>query len=336
VIWAENIIPAGHQYYHLDALKTDLNLYTKWEQKISEHFQTFADLQLRNVKYDIDGFKYNPTLIVSNKYNFINPKVGITYRNENFRSYFSYAVAHKEPNRDDFEAGLTQQPKHETLHDFELGLETSHNNTTFAATLFYMKYKDQLVLTGKINDVGAYTRTNIPDSYRLGVELQGSVKPLAKFRWDGNLSLSQNKVLRHTEYIDDYDNGGQQAFYYSKSDIAFSPNIIAGSAFTYSPKKELEISLLSKYTGKQFLDNTETTSRKLDAYFLNDLRLMWTIKRKLPKEIAIFGQLNNMFDVKYEPAGYTFSYYYLGSLTTENYYYPMAGINFMVGLNAKF
>ena len=336
LIWAARPIPTGFPYYELDALKTDLNFYGKWEQKVSERFSTFADLQFRKVKYDLNGFRNNPDLIISNKYKFVNPKAGIAYRNQDFRAYFSYALGRKEPNRDDFEAGLNQQPKPESLHDFELGVEKRINKASLAATLFYMKYKDQLVLTGKINDVGAYTRTNIPDSYRFGVELQASIQPLSKLKWDGNLSLSENKVLRFTDYVDDYDFGDQQSTYYEKTDIAFSPGVIASSTFTFLPKKNIEASLLSKYTGSQFLDNTGSNNKKLDAYFLNDVRLMWTTKAKFFKEISVIGQVNNIFDVKYEPAGYTFSYYYLLNLTTENYYYPMAGVNFMVGLNLKF
>ena len=336
VIWTQRPVALlGSEYYKLDALKTDLNIYGKWEQKITDRLSTFADLQFRKVKYDLNGFRNNPTLFISNNYEFINPKAGLSYRNENFRAYFSYALGRKEPNRDDFEAGLNQQPTPETLHDFELGFEKKTNKTTLAATLFYMKYKDQLVLTGKINDVGAYTRTNIPDSYRFGVELQASVQPFSKLRWDGNLSLSENKVLKFTDYVDDYDFGDQQSTYYAKSDIAFSPAVIASSTFTFLPTKNIEASLVSKYTGSQFLDNTGSNTKKLNAYFLNDLRLMWTMKAKFLKEINFFGQVNNIFDVKYEPAGYTFSYYYLLKLTTENYYYPMAGINFMVGLNLK-
>jgi iron complex outermembrane receptor protein len=198
-----------------------------------------------------------------------------------------------------------------------------------------MRYKDQLVLTGKINDVGAYTRTNIPASYRFGVELQAATQLLPKLKWDANLSLSENKVLKFTDYVDDYDFGGQQSTYYFKSDIAFSPGVIASSTITLLPGKNIEAALVSKYTGLQFLDNTWSSNKKLNAYFLNDIRLMWTTKAKFFREINLIGQINNIFDVKYEPAGYTFSYYYLLKLTTENYYYPMAGVNFMVGLNLK-
>jgi iron complex outermembrane receptor protein len=199
-----------------------------------------------------------------------------------------------------------------------------------------MHYHDQLVLTGKINDVGAYTRTNIPKSYRLGVEAQFSYQPVSQFRWDANIALSENKILDFTEYLDDYDNGGQKINNYNKTDISFSPAAIVGSTISYLPAQRLQFSLLTKYVSKQYLDNTSNNARKLDAYFLNDFRISYSIVNKLFKEITLIGQLNNLFDVKYEPNGYTFSYVYGGQFTTENYYYPMAGTSFVVGLNLKF
>jgi len=199
-----------------------------------------------------------------------------------------------------------------------------------------MHYKDQLVLTGKINDVGAYTRTNIPKSDRIGVEITAGVGITSWVNATGNFSLSKNKVIDFVEYIDDYDNGGQQINQYSKTDIAFSPNMVGGAIINFIPIKKTEFSLISKYVGKQYLDNTQNETRKLNAYYTQDARFIYTISKKFLKELNIILQANNVFDKKYEPNGYTFSYYYGGSLTTENYYFPMAGRNFMVGVNMRF
>ncbi len=337
LIWAENGgIPNNHRWYDLDALKTDFNIYGKIQQQLTGNLELFGDLQYRKVNYQLNGFRNNPSLVVENEYDFLNPKIGLNYRNQNWRYYISYAVASKEPNRDDFETGLGQQPNKETLHDFEAGIERKTGNISWSANAFLMKYRDQLVLTGQINDVGAYTRTNIPRSYRTGIEFQSVYKPAAKFRWETNLSLSKNKVIDFTEYLDDYDNGGQKVNSYSQSDISFSPEIVGGSILYFLPRTNLEISIASKYVGKQFLDNTGNKDRLLDDYFTNDLRVQWNIKCKFFKEIILNVHINNVFNVKYEPNGYSFSYLYGGKLITENFFYPMAGTNFMMGLNLKF
>ena len=336
VIWSEVGFPKDHEWYRLDALKKDFNIYGKWQQKLNDNWESFVDIQYRKVLYELNGFRSNPDLKVSNDYDFLNPKVGLSYRKNNWRSYISFATANKEPNRDDFEAGLEQQPKYETLHDVELGFEQRLGNVDWSIVGYYMYYNNQLVLTGKINDVGAYTRTNIPKSYRLGTELQFSYRPSSQWRWDMNLALSENKILDFTEYIDDYDNGDQKLNTYKKTDISFSPSVIAGSTISFVPIQKMQIALISKYVGAQYLDNTSNKSRRLDAYFLNDLRFTYSLPQKLFKEITVIGQANNLFDVLYEPNGYTFSYIYGGQFTTENFYYPMAGTNFVVGLNLRF
>jgi len=199
-----------------------------------------------------------------------------------------------------------------------------------------MHYEDQLVLTGKINDVGAYTRTNIPKSYRAGLELVAAAKINSWLNVAGNFSVSKNKVKDFTEYIDDYDNGGQQINQYTSTDIAFSPNMVGGATINFIPLKNAELSLICKYVGNQYLDNTQNESRKLNAYYTQDARFIYTISKGCLKELNIIFQANNLFEKLYEPNGYTFSYYYGGSLTTENYYFPMARRNFMVGVNLKF
>ena len=251
-------------------------------------------------------------------------------------AYASYSVANKEPNRDDYEAGLLQQPKPEHLHDIEAGIANKHSKRNWSANFYYMRYRDQLVLTGKINDVGAYTRTNIPESYRLGIELEGGLILNPWLRANGNITLSKNRILNFTEYIDDYDNGGQKTINYDEVDIAFSPSVTAAATITLQPMKALTIDLLSKYVGKQYLDNTGNDSRSLDAFFTEDLRAVYSFSKKWLKNADIIFQMNNLFNEMYEPNGYTFSYFYNGQMNTENYYFPMAGRNWMAGINLKF
>lgn len=335
VTWAEKGLTKIGNWYDLDALKTDFNIYLKQQSSIHANWSLFYDLQYRHVNYETEGFRNNPTLAVKSKFNFFNPKAGISYKKNSWKGYLSYSIANKEPNRDDFEAGVSLRPKPERLHDFEMGIEHSKNKYNWSATLYHMNYKDQLVLTGKVNDVGAYTRTNIPNSYRLGVELQGGIKFNSWIHANASLALSKNKVLDFTEYVDDYDNGGQKTNFFNNTNIAFSPSVVYSASINILPVKNLEMSLLNKFVSKQYLDNTSSDTRALDAFFTQDLRAIFTLKKKWLKELNIIAQLNNVLGEKYEPNGYTYSYFAGGATTTENFYFPMAGRNFMIGLNVK-
>jgi len=334
-VWASNGLTGLKNWYDLDALKTDFNIYLKEQTQFATNWNYFYDLQYRHVKYSIDGFRDNPALRVKNQYNFLNPKAGISYNKNGWKGYLSYGLANKEPNRDDFEAAGNQQPKPERLHDVELGIERTKNNYNWSATFYYMRYKDQLVLTGKINDVGAYTRTNIPNSYRAGIELQGGMKFNSWVNATANLALGRNKVLNFTEYIDDYDNGGQKINDYKITGIAYSPAIVGGATINFLPVEDVEISLPGKYVSKQYLDNTQNNDRVLHSFYVQDARIIYTIKKKWLKELNIIAQVNNIFNRKYEPNGYTYNYIYGGELVVNNYYFPMAGRNFMVGVNLR-
>ncbi|MEO6549207.1 MAG: TonB-dependent receptor plug domain-containing protein, partial [Ferruginibacter sp.] len=294
----EPAVPANYRWYNLTANKQDISLYAKWSQQLNARWQRFVDVQYRNVRYNIDGFRDNPKLIIHNNYSFLNPKLGITYNVGSWQAYMSYALAAKEPNRDDFEAGNTLQPRPEKLSDFELGAEKKSASYSLGANLYFMKYKDQLVLIGNINDVGAYTRTNIPNSYRAGIELQGKTAITKWLNWSANITLSENKIKGYTDLVDDFDNGGTKAFLYKKTNISFSPSVVAASTISIAPVKDAEISLLSKYVGRQYLDNTSQKSRSLDAYFVQDIRLAYTIHCKLLKEVSLVAQLNNVLNRK--------------------------------------
>lgn len=324
-------VPSKYRYYDNQATKSDYSAYAKWTEKLNDHWQTFLDLQLRSVNYTINGFKYNPDIVVDEHYTFFNPKAGITYSYKNIQAYLSYGRAAKEPNRDDFESGSTGQARPEKLNDFEAGFELKKRRSSIGINLYYMQYKDQLVLTGKINDVGAYTRTNIANSYRTGIEITGGVQVNKWLSATANLTLSENKVKDFTEYIDDYDNGGQKINTYKKADIAFSPSVISGYSIDILPFKNAELNIMGKYVGTQYLDNTSQKSRSLNDFYVQDVRIAYTWK----KSTLLFLQVNNLFSKKYEPNGYTFSYIYGGEQTTENYYFPMAPVYWTAGINIK-
>ncbi len=336
VIWAQQqaAVPLNYRWYNLPALKRDFSLYAKWSEQWHPNWQSFLDLQYRDVRYQIDGFRNNPGLKVRNTYGFLNPKAGITYTRSNWMAYASYALGSKEPNRDDFEV-KGQQPKPEFLHDFELGVERRFRKTSWSVNGYYMRYRDQLVLVGNINDVGAYTRINVPSSYRLGLELQGRAELHRAVQLSGNLTLSRNRILNYTERIYDYDNGGTKDNFYRNSPIAFSPAVTGAVILELVPFKQASVSISGKYISRQYLDNTGQKSRSLNPYYVQDLRLSYQVKNKLFRSTDFILQLNNVFSKKYEANGYTFSYLYGGSLVTENYYFPMAPFNWMLGVNIR-
>ncbi len=346
--WAQYGVPDNYRWYDLDADKDDLNFYAKLQQGIGEKVTVFGDLQYRTVSYNINGFRQNPTLKPSVQYNFFNPKAGITYLLHNTyaerqKVYASIAVANKEPNRSDFEASPFNQPKPERLYDAEGGYEINRRKWSASANLYYMLYHDQLILTGQINDVGAYARTNVPESYRAGIELQAAYTAAWWAKLHGNATFSQNKISNFTEYIDNYDdpNGTQLVVNHGTTDIAFSPNTIASAGVTLSPFRymshgqNLQFDVMGKYVGQQYLDNTSNNDRSISAYTLCDIRIRYSIHVKPFKELSANLALNNVFNTMYESNGYTFSYQYGGALTTENYYYPQAGFNWLLGVTMK-
>ena len=338
IIWTANGgADNGNEYYRLTANKKDANVYLKWLHQFNNSFSFFGDAQYRRVMYKMNGFEDNPKLQINRNLNFFNPKAGLSYAKNNLNAYVSYAMAGKEPNRDDFEAGKNAQPNKETLYDWEAGISQLNEKFNWSATLYYMQYKNQLVLTGKINDVGAYTRVNVPNSYRAGVELQAGYKLSEWLNLSAGATFSRNKIKTFTEYIDEYDADfnftGQQEIQHRKTDISFSPGIIANGSVNMLPAKNFEISLLSKYVSHQYLDNTQNKAKSLRDYFTEDARLIYTFKKVVFKEWSLTGQLNNIFSRKYEPNGYTFSYNYDSYPVTENYYFPMAGINGVIALH---
>ncbi|MBL7704176.1 MAG: TonB-dependent receptor [Taibaiella sp.] len=344
VNWASNGgVPQGYEWYRLPAHKTDANVYLKAEQELAENLYATADLQLRAVNYQINGFRKNPDVIQDNNFLFFNPKVGISYLRGHQKIYASFAMANKEPNRNDFEAGINDKPKAERLSDFELGYGYLKNGTELSANLYYMHYKDQLILTGKINDVGAYTRANVPVSYRAGVELLARHHFNEWFSVNANATFSQNKIQSFTEYIDDYDNGGQVEVAHENTDIALSPSVIATAGLSFKPftirnARPFTFSLNGKYVSRQFLDNTTNAwsldnnkGKSINPFALANFSAMYEAGFGALKDIKVIASVNNLLDKQYESKGYTFSYY-AGGLQTFNYYFPQAGRNYNLTL----
>ena len=329
---SQTFAPANFRYYDNDALKREMNSYVKWERKLTKKVKSFIDLQYRFVNHQMNGFTRNTDLEIERTFNFFNPKMGLSYQAKNVFYYTSVAVANKEPNRDDFEASATEQPRREQLVDWEAGFEFKKPKYAINANVYYMDYKDQLVLTGKINDVGAYTRVNVPKSYRTGLELQVKYAFNKYFNTSYNFNISQNKIEEFTEYIDDYDQFTQVAIPHKNTNIALSPSLVTNRTFNWKPNDKLSFFWTTKYTSRQFLDNTQNENRQLDAFFINDLNAHWTILNKSKFTMLLQLYANNVLDVKYAPNGYTFSYIYDRNLITSNNFYPMAGRNYWVSL----
>lgn len=345
IIWANYGVPNQYQWYKLDAQKNDFNFYSKAEIKLAKKLTGYADAQIRTIGYFMNGFRKNPALKPAVTYTFFNPKAGLNFvlqRNvlQSQRLYASVAVANKEPNRDDFEADSNQLPKPEHLLDAEAGYAFQNDAWKISLNAYYMRYKDQLILTGKVNDVGAYTRVNVPNSYRAGLEAEAAWKPLPWLVLNANASVSQNKIDRFTEYLDNYDDGSQMSIEHKHTDIAFSPNLVSAGGATFFPFpqgkwKAFSAALLGKYVGRQYLDNTSNTARSLDPYALCDIRLAYTFTTKSFKEMGLTLLLNNVFNEQYESNGYSYSYFYGGATTTQNFYFPQAGFNCQLGLSLK-
>ena len=349
VTWARvNLTPVGAggslmpRYYDDTATKTDLNLYAKAFYQLWPRLNAFADVQVRSVNYAFVGINSQLQHVQQvARLTFFNPKAGLTYTlNDRATAYASVGVGNKEPNRDDYtQSAPGNRPLPETLVDWEVGLKLRTERVALAVGGYFMDYHNQLVLNGAINDVGNFNRVNVPRSYRLGLELDGSMLITSKLRWNANVTLSRNKIRNYTQFLDKgfYDpSQGQETRTYASTDIAFSPNVVTGSQLLFTATKTLELGLMSKYVGQQFLDNTGSPDRQLNAYFVNDLRLTYTLKPRFVSELVFTVLMNNLFGTLYESNGYTYAYLADGRVASDNYYFPQAGRHLLAGVRAKF
>lgn len=346
VIWARNAGDSDirHQYYFSDATKNDFNVFTKLNYGVSDKLNLFADLQLRTIDYVTAGDDNDGQLIdVDENYAFFNPKVGATYQfSPTTQAYVSFAVGNREPVRSDFTDNPTDNiPEAESLNNLELGFRKVESDFTYSVNYFYMGYENQLIVTGELNDVGANIRTNVPDSYRTGIELQAGVALADPLLLNVNATFSQNRIKNFTEVLYDYgaafDEFNIVENNFTDTDIAFSPSVVSGAQLIYTPVKNFNVALLSKYVSKQYLDNTSNEDRVIDAYFVSDLRFDYSFTTDVIKEVRLGLLVNNLFGQEYVSNGYTFGYSGGPDFNVrENYFYPQALTNFMASLSLRF
>lgn len=334
IIWARfsNNRDYEDRYYNDNSTKTDLNVFAKANYNFSDQWSVYGDMQYRTIGYKANG---EETGLVDDTFNFFNPKAGITFDlNANNNFYLSYARANREPNRNDYENG---SPKPEKLNDYELGWRYISPDVQLNTNIYYMRYKDQLVLTGELNDVGGALRANVGDSYRVGLEIDANISLGEYFKIRPNLALSDNK---NKNFVFQRDGELEEL---GDTHISFSPSIIAGNIFTYMPQENIQLNLLTKFVGKQYMGNIDAKSSVLDPYSQTDFNVQYQINTNgFMKSIVLSGLVNNIFDNLYESNGYFYTYdddYSVpGAVTTIEGagYYPQAGINFLLGASFNF
>ena len=362
VIWAQYASNSNirHRYYDNDATKNDINVYGKLNYDLNSNFSAYVDLQQRFVSYDFTGLDQDGSeLDQTSEMSFFNPKVGFNYSLNEKTSLYAFAgLGNKEPSRDDFtESTPNNRPSHESLLDIELGYRYFSETVSFSANFYNMQYNNQLILTGELNDVGSAVRVNIPDSYRRGLELTGSFQLMDKLLWRVNATFSENKIAEFNEFIDNWDTGVKDSVTHTNTNIAFSPSITGGSQLIFTPfnsveNGKLDLALVTKYVGDQFIDNTSSEYAKLDAYLVNDFRVSYTVKTKLFKEIVISSWVRNLFNQNYISNAWVYRFNTTGDPTAYDPYansegsgtdsynqigaFNQAGINFFIGLKLKF
>ena len=345
------------RYYDNDATKTDFSAFLKANYRFTDRWSAFGDLQYRRIDYDFVGFNRQSVPVDQGiDLNFFNPKAGVFFTPSNQQSlYASFAVAQREPNRNDYtESSPDSRPRPEQLYNTELGYRLNGDNWQAEAVGYSMVYRDQLVLTGAINDVGEFTRTNLERSYRLGLELLGGYAFSDAVQVGGNLTLSRNRVGEFTEFIDNWITGEQETRLIEDAPIAFSPAVISGGSVTVKPfaKRHFAAELFGKYVSRQYLDNTGTELASLDPYFFGDLRLSYT--RPFGKRdylVSLDLLVRNLFDAQLVSNGWVYRYRSPGYdgrpddpytlLEEGDQYqltgrYPQAGRNYLAGLRVRF
>ena len=339
--WAEYGIPLNYRWYENTGDKEYYNIYVSANYELNPYLNFFAEMQYRHIDYAINGIHDDLNDVTQQHiFNFWNPKGGLFYTiNENNNTYFSVAYSNREPNRDIYtDADEIQRERitHEKLIDYELGYSYRNRKTNLNANLFYMDYRDQLVLTGEINNVGNAIMTNVDKSYRFGLEGNAAFLFNRYLAFDFNFALSQNKILNFVDFVDEYDADwnylGQKETNLGTTDISFSPNVITGLNLKVTPIKHLDIVFQEKYVGRQYIDNTSTLSRSLDPYFTSNININYEWKQSLFKTLNFNLSINNIFNNKYCSNAWVYKALVGGAEYIEDGYFPQAGINFMFGV----
>ena len=343
-----------YQYYDSDAKKLDASAFIKALFHINDSWDVFGDMQYRHVGYKTDGYNdkfYEDEntgeikkhyLDIDKKYDFFNPKAGVSFHQDGHRAFFSAALSHREPERNNFtDNGSYPAPKAESLLDFELGYSYSAQNWRAGATLYYMDYADQFVQTGAQSDIGEALTTNIKDSYRMGVELTAGVDLTPWLSIEGNAALSQNKIKDFDEVVEDWDNGSQN-IHYDNSKLAFSPSTIL-NGFVNFHLKGWTATWHTGYVSRMYLDNTENKDRSLPGYSVSNFNLNYSLPmKKILKEIVFGANINNIFNQHFAQSGWVYSAIYSsGGHPNDNRYYqigyvPSAGITAMGSITLRF
>lgn len=352
VKWVRNYvgpIDPLQKYYDNHGRKFDSNVYLRANYDIDRHFSVFADLQYRHIHYTITGMSDNwdwntsslAMLDVERRWDFFNPKVGVNYTSGVHRGFASWAVAQKEPTRDNFTDGTPESyPKAERLDDFEVGYSFNHKLFSVGVNLYYMLYKDQLVVTGQLSDTGNPLSVNVPDSYRMGIELQGALRPCEWFDWQFNITLSRNRIKNFVEYIYEDEWTNPISFDLGDTPIAFSPDIIFNNAFNFK-YRDFDASLNSRYVGKQYMNNARSEAALLDAYFVSDLHFGYSFRNLIGiKELRLGFSIYNLFNEKYFNNGYAGAGYTVVDGKKEIYRYAgyaaQAPTHVMATMSLKF
>jgi iron complex outermembrane receptor protein len=347
IIWTKNAgsMVEDYRWYFNESRKGELSLYGKISYQLSERTSLFGDLQYRYIDYEMEGFDDDlKDITQKHNFGFFNPKAGLFFSiKPDQDAWLSFSVANREPTRADFKEASGDDnatPKPETLYDTELGYTIRKSKSSFGANLYAMYYKDQLVPTGELSNVGYPITTNAAKSYRLGIELTAGIMPVEFFSWNVNLTLSRNKILDFIEYYTDYNTSDWTSEYLSKNhgdvDIAYSPSIICSGDMKFTLSKSLTVHLISKYAGKQYFDNTMSENRSIDPYFVNNVRLDYSPNLKKIKGLDIQLLLNNVLNAEYESNAYGGNWYEDGIEKTWAYYFPQAGINFLARIGVRF
>jgi iron complex outermembrane recepter protein len=349
--WAGGVQP-GDRYYEGSGVKRDANVYVRYIHDLRSGWDVYGDIQLRSVSYRTSGTDNDlREYSIDDNLLFFNPKAGINRRfGSAGRAYASVALGSKEPNRNDYvdaPAGVT--PRAEFMTDVESGIQADWNRGSAGVNFFYMHYRDQLVLTGELNDVGAPLRTNVPRSFRTGVELEAQYHTAGAMTLLFNATLSENRIQRFSEVLYDYTDGFDVITYeHVNTPISFSPRAVAmagvmkrfeigrrGRTEERSPGLWFEVSWMQKYVGSQFLDNTGNEAVSIEAYTTGDAVLSLSGMNEEQRGWRVNLWVNNVLGAEYASNGYTYGYIY-ESRVTERFYYPQAGRHYMLGLNLLF
>jgi iron complex outermembrane receptor protein len=341
VMWAKaaNALPSpDYEYYRNTGEKLDYSGYVKVNRQLFSALSGYLDLQYRGINYTIQGSddKAGDHVNVDKNWNFFNPKAGIHYSHKEHSAFVSFAVANREPNRDNFtEAAPGERPLHETLCDYEAGYSFKSRAFQAGVNLYYMDYTNQLILSGKISEIGEALTSNISDSYRAGIELTAGLHIASWLKWNGNLTLSSNKIKNFTEYVDNWDTGEQDAIALGTTDIAYSPGLTANSVFDFA-WKGFSATFISQKVGRQYLDNTSDKGRSIAPYFINSLRAGYTFRPAFMKEISVDVTVNNLFNESYATGGWVYSYIENGNRGKDDGYFTQAGTHAMARLTMRF